>query len=144
MSKSITLKPRLSEKTYALAAKLVYVFDVDSGINKHSLARAVEAQFDVKVAEVNTVNQKGKAKRVISVTGKRMLNAEGKRADFKKAYVTLAEGHSLPFFEAIEEEAKQEQETQEKLEKAMDKQMAKKEKRTRGGVLRRKKAEESK
>lgn len=142
MSKTVALKPRLNEKTYALAANRVYVFEVDRSVNKHVLARAVEAQFDVKVAAVNTVNQKGKTKRIMSLTGKRYLNSTGKRPDFKKAYVTLAEGHSLPFFEAVEEEAKQEQATQEKVEKVLEKQAAKEEKKARGGVLRRKKAED--
>ena len=144
MSKSVALKPRLNEKTYALAAKRVYVFDVEAGLNKHMIARAVEAQFDVKVSEVNTINQKGKTKRIMSLSGKRMLNAEGKRSDTKKAYVTLKEGNSLPFFEAIEEEAQKEQQTQEKIEKAMDKQAAKEAKPARRGLRRTKKDEESK
>ena len=143
MSKTIALRPRLNEKTYAMAAERVYVFEVDAGTNKHDIGRAVEAQFDVKVAEVNTVNVKGKAKRIISITGKRMVNAEGKRPDFKKAYVTLAEGNSLPFFEAIEQEEAQEQATQEKIDKAAAKQADKAAKPARRG-LRRKKDEEAK
>lgn len=128
MSKAIVLKPRLNEKTYGLAASRVYVFDVDRSVNKHSIARAVEAQFEVKVTDVNTTNIRGKSKRVISVSGKRMKNGEGSRVDFKKAYVTLAEGHGLPFFDAIEEEEQQEQATQEKFDKAAAKQAAKDEK----------------
>jgi|SRR5665213_2659811 len=120
--KTITLRPRLNEKTYGLAASRVYVFDVERGVNKHGIARAVESQFDVKVISVNTTNIGGKAKRVISITGKRMKNAEGNRSDIKKAYVTLAEGHSLPFFNAIEEEDQKEQAVQEKVDKAAAKQ----------------------
>lgn len=142
MSKHIILKPRLNEKTYALAEKRVYVFDVDASVNKHSIARAVESQFEVKVAEVNTANIAGKAKRIVSLTGKRMKNAEGKRPDIKKAYVTLAEGHALPFFDAIEEAEQKEEKIQEKVEKAAAKQAAKEAKPHRG--LRRKKAEETK
>ncbi len=122
MSKTIALRPRLNEKTYGLAASRVYVFDVERSVNKHLIARAVEAQFDVKVISVNTTNIGGKAKRVISITGKRMKNTEGNRSDIKKAYVTLAEGHSLPFFNAIEEEEQKEQATQEKIDKAAAKQ----------------------
>jgi len=136
MSKSIALKPRLNEKTYALAEKHVYVFDVDKSVNKHTIARAVEAQFDVKVLEVNTTNLKGKAKRTISITGKRMVNAEGNRSDVKKAYVTLAKGQSLPFFEAVEEEEAKEEKLQEKIDQAAAKQAAKTEKKPRGGLLR--------
>ncbi|HYH36018.1 MAG TPA: 50S ribosomal protein L23, partial [Candidatus Saccharimonadales bacterium] len=89
---------------------------------------AVEEQFEVKVTEVNTANITGKSKRTISITGKRMTNAPGSRPDFKKAYVTLAEGHALPFFDAIEEEEQKEQATQEKFDKAAAKQAAKDEK----------------
>jgi large subunit ribosomal protein L23 len=125
MSKTIALRPRLNEKTYGLAASRVYVFDVERGVNKHGIARAVEAQFDVKVLSVNTTNIAGKAKRIVSITGKRMKNAEGSRSDIKKAYVTLAEGNSLPFFNAIEEEEQKEQEVQEKVDKAAAKQASK-------------------
>jgi large subunit ribosomal protein L23 len=128
MSKTITLKPRLNEKTYGLAESRVYVFDVDRSVNKHSIARAVEAQFEVKVTEVNTANIHGKTKRTMNLTGRRLKNSEGSRPDFKKAYVTLAEGHALPFFEAIEEEERKEQAAQEQFDKAAAKQAEKDEK----------------
>lgn len=143
MSKTITLRPRLSEKTYAQSEQRVYVVDIPKDANKHSVARAIEAQFEVKVTKVNITNIPGKAKRVISLTGKRMKNAEGKRSNIKKAYVTLAEGHSLPFFAAVEEEEAQEQKVQEQFEKAAEKQAKKAAKPARKGILRKKdKAEE--
>jgi large subunit ribosomal protein L23 len=141
MSKAITLRPRLSEKTYGLSESRVYVVEVPNDVNKHTVARAVEAQFEVKVAKVNILNMKGKTKRIVSITGKRMKNAEGKRPNFKKAYVTLAEGHSLPFFAAVEEEEQKEQKIQDKVDKAAAKQAAKESKPRRG--LRRKKADET-
>jgi large subunit ribosomal protein L23 len=128
MSKTIVLQPRLNEKTYGLAASRVYVFDVDRSVNKHSIARAVEDQFDVKVTEVNTANISGKPKRIMSLSGKRLRNANGSRSDFKKAYVTLAEGNALPFFDAIEEEEQKEQAAQEQFDKAAAKQAEKEEK----------------
>jgi large subunit ribosomal protein L23 len=140
MSKTITLRPRLSEKTYELSEQRVYVVAVPADVNKHSVARAIEAQFEVKVAKVNILNVQGKRKRIISITGKRMKNTSGKRSDMKKAYVTLAEGHSLPFFAAIEEEEAKEKSTQEKMDKAIEKQAKKAAPRRRG--LRRKKVEE--
>ncbi len=121
MSKSIVLEPRMNEKTYELSNKGVYVFNIAPDVNKHSVARAVEAQFEVKVATVNILNIPGKAKRVISVTGKRVKNAEGKRSMIKKAYVTLAEGNRLPIFAAIEEADAAEVETQAKIDKAAEK-----------------------
>lgn len=137
MDKTITLLPRLSEKTYGLSEQRVYVVVVPGHVNKHGVARAIEAQFEVKVANVNIMNVLGKRKRVVSITGKRMKNTEGKRSDTKKAYVTLAKGHSLPFFAAIEEEEAKEKSTQEKFDKAADKK-AKKATTTRRGFRRKK------
>jgi large subunit ribosomal protein L23 len=131
MSKSTLLQPHLSEKTYALSSKRVYVFKVEKGTNKHTVARAVESQFDVKVSEVNMTNIAGKAKRIISIN------------DIRKAYVTLAEGFSLPFFNAVEEAAEQEQATQEKFDKAAEKEAKKDAKPARRGIRRTKKEDES-
>lgn len=142
MSKSIILRPRLSEKTYGLAESRVYVVDVPKSANKHTVARAIEAQFEVKVAKVNVATIKGKRKRIVSVTGKRMKNAEGQRSDIKKAYVTLAEGHSLPFFAAVEEEEQKEQKLQEQFDKAAAKQADKDAKPKRRGLRRKKDTEE--
>jgi large subunit ribosomal protein L23 len=125
MSKSIVLKPRLTEKTHGLSQKNVYVVDVEKDVNKHSVARAVEAQFEVKVASVNITNIQGKAKRTISLMGKRMRNQNGVRNDIKKAYVTLKEGYSLPFFDAVEEADEKETKLQEKIDKAAAKQAEK-------------------
>lgn len=139
MSKTITLYPRLSEKTYAQSENRVYVVDVPKSANKHTVARAVEAQFEVKVSKVNITNIPGKSKRIISLTGKRMKNAEGKRSDIKKAYVTLAEGQALPFFAAVEEQQDKEEKLQKQVEKAAEKQSKKEDKKaSRRGFGRRK------
>lgn len=120
MSTQMPLLPRLSEKAVAVSAGRVYVFVVPSDANKHSVARAVEAQFDVTVTTVNISVLKGKSKRTISNKGRRSL--AGRTADLKKVYVTLAEGQKLPIFDAIEEEEAKTAETQEKLAKAVEKQ----------------------
>lgn len=122
MSKTSILKPRLSEKTYAQAANpagSVYVFDVPTDANKHTVAESVEAQFETEVVSVRIVNVKGKAKRSVSKGGRRV--AKGTNSDRKKAYVTLAKGKSLPFFAAIEEA----EEKQEKAAEVVDKKAAK-------------------
>jgi hypothetical protein len=80
----------------------------------------------------------------MSLTGKRALNSEGKRSDFKKAYVTLAEGHSLPFFAAVEEEEQKEEKLQKQMDKAVAKQAAKADKKPRLSGLRRKKDDAAK
>lgn len=121
MDKTIYLKPRLSEKTYSLSEKRVYVLDITSNINKQKVAQVLMDQFDVKVKKVRLLNQKGKSKRVVSLSGKRYLSKLGKRSDFKKAYVTLEEGHSLPFFASVIEEEKKEKQAQAKVDKAMAK-----------------------
>jgi len=101
MDKHMILKPRLSEKSYGLSlAGNTYVVEVPGNANKHTVASAVAAQFDVTVTNVNITNIKGKATRTVRKGG-RPVN--GQRSDMKKAYVTLKEGDKLPFFEAEEE-----------------------------------------
>ncbi|MEO6513428.1 MAG: 50S ribosomal protein L23 [Candidatus Saccharimonadales bacterium] len=119
MDKSIVLKPRLSEKSYGLSRSNVYVFDVDGDVNKHSVARAVTAQFDVEVIKVNIANIDGKAARVVSKGGRRV--SKGHRNDIKKAYVTLAKDSSLPFFDAAEEADAAEVKATEKAAKKAEK-----------------------
>ncbi len=117
MDKTVLLRPRLSEKTYLLGTtKNVYVFDVPASANKHTVARAVASQFTVTVTNVNIVNQDGKAKRLVRKNG-RAIN--GQRSDVKKAYVTLAAGQKLPFFDEPED-------TKKKADKKADKKEGKK------------------
>ena len=119
MYKQLILKPRMSEKAYAQSQLTnTYVFDVSGEVNKHSVASAVEQQFEVVVKSVNIANIPGKAKRTIYKGGKAVA---GRESDTKKAYVTLAEGNSLPIFAAIEEEEAKVEATQEKLDKAAEK-----------------------
>lgn len=101
MDKFMTLKPRLSEKTYALSQlRNTYVFDVPTDANKLEIANAVEAQFKVTVMTVNVANVKGKVKRTVRKGGRPVA---GRRANGRKAYVTLKAGDSLPVFAAVEE-----------------------------------------
>jgi large subunit ribosomal protein L23 len=116
MSKTTLLRPRLSEKTFVLGKALnVYVFDVPGEANKHTVAAAVAAQFDVVVSAVNITNIKGKTKRLIRKGGRPVM---GKRSDLKKAYVTLAEGQHLPFFDEPEEAKKADKKADKPAKKA--------------------------
>lgn len=120
------LKPRMSEKSFALSQTTnTFAIDVPAGLDSHEVTKAVEKQFDVKVAKVRMVNRKGKIKRIINVTGKRASNRQGVKSDIRKAYVTLAEGSHLPFFEAeekeIEEAKKEAEKAAKKTEKKADK-----------------------
>ncbi len=116
MSKTLFLKPRLSEKSYGLSQLTnTYVFDVPKTANKLTVADAVKAQYDVTVTTVKISNIKGKTKRTfISRRGKYV---KGTRSDIKKAYVTLKEGDKLPIFAAEEEAEAKEQKAAEKAAK---------------------------
>ena len=82
--------PHLSEKS-AIAAENgnQVVFKVRTDASKAEIRQAVELLFDVKVDGVSVVNVKGKTKRF----GRTM----GRRSDWKKAYVKLAEGSEIDF-----------------------------------------------
>ena len=86
----ILIRPLLTEKASAGSAmkKPQYSFEVAIDCNKIQVRRAVEAAFGVKVLHVNTVRVPGKRKRL-------RLRQLGKRADKKKAIVTLAEGDEI-------------------------------------------------
>jgi len=87
----IIKKPLITEKTSLLKeAGQVVAFEVALDANKIEIKQAVEKAFDVKVVNVNTSLVAGKKKRV----GRQF----GKRSNWKKAYVTLAEGSDIDFF----------------------------------------------
>ncbi|MCX4691573.1 50S ribosomal protein L23 [Streptomyces sp. NPDC054904] len=88
--RDLLIKPVVSEKSYALLDENKYTFIVAPGSNKTQIKQAVEAVFGVKVTGVNTINRQGKRKR--TKTG------FGKRADTKRAIVTLAEGDRIDIF----------------------------------------------
>lgn len=112
--KDFVLKPRMSEKTYSQSAALrTFAFLVPKSANKHTVARAVVAQYNVEVETVNILNQAGK--KVRTYRNKRFTS--GERSDYKKAYVTLKEGHSLPIFAAVEEAEKKSEKTQQIVDK---------------------------
>jgi len=115
--KDLQLIPRVSEKAYAVSqveGVKTYVFNVPTDSNKHSVARAVSAQYDVVVTDVCTINLKGKNKQNYR-KGSRPVATQ--RNDMKKAYVTLRLGDSLPLFEAEAAEEEKEAKQAEKIAK---------------------------
>lgn len=113
MSVSMTLKPRMSEKAYAMSqTSNVYVFEVPVDATKLTVTEAVKAQFDVSVTDVNIMNVIGKVKRTVRRGGRA---TSGRRPRIKKAYVTLAEGDSIAIF--ANEEDTSESKTAKKKEK---------------------------
>jgi len=88
----ILLSPLVSEKSVNAAdAGNQFAFKVAKDATKPEIKAAVEMLFEVNVERVQVLNVKGKAKRF----GQRM----GKRSDWKKAYVRLAEGQDINFAE---------------------------------------------
>ncbi len=91
--RDIVIRPVVSEKSYALLDNGVYTFVVDRRASKIEIRDAVESIFNVRVEKVNTLNRKGKRKR------NRRQFTFGKRADTKRAIVTLAPGSRIDLFE---------------------------------------------
>jgi large subunit ribosomal protein L23 len=86
----VLLAPHVSEKATRVADKhRQVVFKVRRDANKLEIKKAVEDLFSVKVDAVNTVLVKGKSKRFGS--------SQGRRQDFKKAYVSLRVGFDIDF-----------------------------------------------
>ena len=90
----VILKPVITEKAMDMISGKRYVFKVVKDANKVEIAKAVEAMFDVKVADVNTIIMKKKPKRL----GAHM----GYTGEWKKAIVTLKEdSKSIAFFDSL-------------------------------------------
>jgi large subunit ribosomal protein L23 len=87
---TILLAPHVSEKTARVSEQAnQVVFRVRRDATKPEIKAAIELMFEVKVDSVNLVNAAGKQKRF----NQRL----GRRSDFKKAYVRLAEGQNIDF-----------------------------------------------
>ena len=89
----IILEPIISEKTVDDKAYNKYAFKVHKKANKVEIRKAVEDLFKVKVVSVNTMNYRGKKRRLGYYVGR--------KPSFKKAIVTLKKGDSIGFFEGM-------------------------------------------
>lgn len=117
MSKTMILKPRMSEKAYAQShAVNTYSFDVPKTANKITVAKAVAEQFKVTVEDVRIVIMKGKQARSIRIGGTRKV-VSGKRPDVKKAYVRIKAGETIPIFASIDEAEEKARKAEEKAAK---------------------------
>ncbi len=83
----VILSPVVTEKSSAGAEVNQVTFRVPLTATKPVIRAAVETLFDVQVKSVNTLRQSGKTKRV--------RGRPGRRSDYKKAIVTLEDGHSV-------------------------------------------------
>lgn len=84
---NVILSPVITEKSTLISEHNQVAFKVAIDATKADIKSAVEALFKVKVTGVNTIRVKGKVKR--------FRGHLGKRSDWKKAIVTLAEGQSI-------------------------------------------------
>ncbi len=89
----ILLKPIITEKTSMIAEQNKLAFSVKLDATKKDIKAAIENIYNVKVASVNTVKKIGKKKRFKGIMGM--------TSDVKKAYITLAEGHSIDIMAGI-------------------------------------------
>ena len=87
-------RPVITEKMTRLQEQEnQYAFEVDPRANKIEIKRAVEERFEVRVANVRTMNISGKVKRLGRFTGR--------RTSWKKAIITLIEGDKIDLLEGV-------------------------------------------
>ncbi len=91
----IVIRPVITEKSTLLKEKNREVcFEVDPRANKSEIKKAAEQLFKIKVERVRIQNKKGKKRRV--------GRSEGRKKDWKKAYIKLKEGEKMiEYFEAV-------------------------------------------
>jgi large subunit ribosomal protein L23 len=93
----ILKRPIITEKMTTLADRRQYSFEVDINSNKIEIVRAVEKKYNVNVESIRTIRYKGKKKAQMTKRGR----IPGRRADFKKAIVTLKVDQKIDFFENV-------------------------------------------
>ncbi len=87
-------RPLVTEKSNVAREELnVVTLAVNPRATKHDISRAVEALFDVQVLDVHTMRQPRKTRRVGRYAGR--------KSEWKKAIVRLAEGQTIEFFEGV-------------------------------------------
>ncbi len=86
----VIVRPIVSERSYDLMEQGKYTFEVAKSACKEEIADAVEKIFKVHVVKVNTMNVRGKMKRV--------RYQSGMTRSWKKAVVTVADGESIEIF----------------------------------------------
>ena len=94
VAQDIIIAPLITEKSMSGIADKKYAFKVAKDANKYEIADAVETLFKVKVAKVNTINMRGKSRR--------MGRYEGTTSSWKKAIITLkSDSKPIEFFDGL-------------------------------------------
>lgn len=88
---NVIIRPIITERSFDLMEEGKYTFEVAKDSRKEEIAEAVEKLFNVHVVKVNTMNVKGKKKRV-------RYQTPGTTRSWKKAIVTLAPGETIEIF----------------------------------------------
>jgi len=92
----ILIRPLYTEKIAKLQdEENKYAFEVNRSANKIEICKEIESRFEVKVTKVQTMNVRGKMRQQMTRAGR----FYGRRPDWKKAVVTLAEGDKIDLFE---------------------------------------------
>lgn len=89
----VIVRPLITEKATILAGDHKYAFEVDRRANKNQIREAVQKAFNVHVSAVNTMNVRGKERRM----GRRVTRTRS----WKKAIVTLHAGDTIEIFEGV-------------------------------------------
>ena len=97
---NIIISPILTEKSsFSMENFNQYVFKVDVNSNKLQIKDAIEKRFNVKIVKVATMKYKGKTKNFTIRSGGHVLRSSGKRKCWKKAIITLDQGHKIDLVE---------------------------------------------
>jgi len=91
--RDVLIRPLITEKSHEAMERGTYTFEVHPQATKADIHNAVEEIFKVRVVKVNTVNMKGKPRRLGVQTGR--------TSSWKKAMVTLAPGERIQALEGI-------------------------------------------
>ena len=92
----ILIRPLYTEKIAKLQdEENKYAFEVDRESNKIEIRKEIEKRFEVKVTKIQTMVVRGKLRQQMTRAGR----FYGRRPDWKKAIVTLAEGDKIDLFE---------------------------------------------
>ena len=96
---NIIIRPLFTEKMSRLEDDRKYSFQVSMKANKLEIKKSIESLFDVKVDSVTTMNRIGKEKTMTVRSGGKTIRTNGKRANWKKAIITLKDGENLDLME---------------------------------------------
>ena len=98
MYQKIILKPVLTEKMAIMQERQnKYAFIVSSNANKIQIKSAIEKKFGVSIVKVSTMNIDGKLKQMTTRSNGKTIRTQGRRANFKKAIVTLSSGDVISY-----------------------------------------------